>query len=115
MAEITPDQRRDYENKFRREMVSCLSGVETKVMIYIIDRTIGWMKDRERIVYREFLEGKANNHGVNVQNTSAVRAVRQLEAIGAIEIISSSPRYGTTIKVNLNWELEDYLDFLGED
>lgn len=115
MAEITAEQRREYENKFRRQMVSCLSPVETKVMLYIIDRTIGWMKDRELIVYREFLDGKANNYGVNVQKTSAVRAVKKLEAINAIEIVSSSPRYGTTIKVNLDWSMEDYFDAIGDD
>lgn len=103
MASISPDERREYENLFRRQMVYELSPLETKVMIYILDRTLGWMKDRERISYREFLDGKANNRGVNVHATSAVRAIKSLKELGVIEILSSTRRRGTIIRVNLDW------------
>lgn len=110
MAEITTDRRFAYENMFRREMVSILTPVETKVMIYIIDRTLGWQKDRERISYREFLDGKANNYGVNIQKTSAYRSVKSLEEKGIVTLLSTSKRSGTLIKVNLGWTFEGYLD-----
>lgn len=110
MNEITTEERFAYENMFRREMVSTLTPVETKVMIYIIDRTLGWMKDRERISYREFLEGKANNFGVSVHKTSAYRSVRSLEAKGIIELVSTSKRSGTLIKINLDWTYKGYID-----
>lgn len=109
MAKITGEERREYENKFRRKIVRHLTPLETKVMIYIIDRTIGWMKDGEKISYREFEEGRYGtfNCGVGVQKTSARRAVISLVSKGVVEIISSTKRQGTYIKVNLDWEEDE--------
>jgi hypothetical protein len=115
MTAVSTDKRFKYENKFRRQMVHTLSGTETKVMIYIIDRTLGWMKDTETISYREFLEGNANNFGVGVHKTPAHKAVKSLEEKNIIDVISSSKKYGTKIKINMDWTYEDYLDRYREE
>jgi len=109
LAKISIEQRLEYENLFRRRMVFLLTPVETKVMIYIIDRTLGWMKDRERMSYREFEYSKpgTKSYGVDVQKNSAVRAIKSLVKKGAIEIMSTSPRYGTVIRVRLDWDFNE--------
>jgi hypothetical protein len=116
LTKITTEQRFEYENKFRRNIVHTLTPLETKVMIYIIDRTLGWMKDRERVSYREFEYSKpgTKSDGVNVQKNSAVRAVGSLVKKGVIEVLSTSPRFGTNIRVRLEWVYQDYLDSIDE-
>jgi hypothetical protein len=77
-------------------------------MIYIIDMTLGWNKDRERITSRELLEGKRLNKGANVQNTSAARAIKSLTKKGVIQVLNNSKRNGSLIRVNLEWSLDEY-------
>lgn len=109
-TELTFEIRNNYENMFRRQMLSILSAVETKAMVYILDRTLGWMTDREYLSYREFKEGgRGQSLGAGIEAKTAMRCVRALVAKGIISVLETTKKHGTLILVNLAWSIESML------
>ena len=91
-------------------MLSVLSAVETKTMVYLIDRTLGWMKDRETVSYREFKEGgKGESFGAGIDKDTAAKCIRSLAEKGIIFIVKTTKKMGTLIALNLKWKIEDML------
>src|SRR3954447_16821715 len=73
-------------------LLPILGAAELRVLFYIIRRTFGFRKDRDPISFNQFLrgivtrDGRALDRGCGVKNrTNLSRALRSLEALGAIE------------------------------
>lgn len=106
---VTLDARMHYENTFRRQMLSVLTPAETKVLVYIIDRTLGWLRLSERFSYREFKSGCQTSRGANIDKDTAMRCLDSLTEKNVIQVLSRSKKRGTEILLNLKWSIEDML------
>lgn len=73
-------------------LLPMLGAAEIRALFYIIRRTFGFRKERDAISFNQFLrrivtrEGRVLDHGCGIKNrTNLSRALRGLEALGAIE------------------------------
>lgn len=107
---ISFEDRLTFENRVKRHALFLLSPAETKVLLYILDRTLGWNKDRETITHRELEHGKKNcSFGAGVTAKTARRCIKALCDIGLIQVITSTRKHATKIVVNLKWRFEEML------
>jgi hypothetical protein len=76
-------------------LLPVLSGAELKVLLYIIRRTFGWRKDADTISLSQIMHGitKADgtplDHGTGLAKSTAIAAIKGLEAKGIIEAVRS--------------------------
>ncbi len=96
--------RYQYENMFRREMLRILTPAETKAMVFIIDRTLGWMKSQARIAYDDFEYGCATSSGAGINRSTAIRCVKGLVDKGILTL-DACKKHGTLYILNLKWEI----------
>lgn len=73
-------------------LLPILGAAEIRALFYIVRRTFGFRKERDAISFNQFLRGivrrsgRVLDHGCGIKNrTNLSRALRSLEALGAIE------------------------------
>lgn len=103
---IRSTERLLYENLFRRQMLAILSPAETKVMVFIMDRTLGWQRIQARITIRDIVSGVGNNAGAGVTKTTAARCIDSLAEKKVIIVREVCRKLGTLIEINVQWEPE---------
>ncbi|WEV89371.1 hypothetical protein H10PHJ05_70 [Aeromonas phage HJ05] len=103
---IRSTERLLYENMFRRQMLAILSPAETKVMVFIMDRTLGWQRVQARITIRDIVSGVGNNAGAGVTKTTAARCIDSLADKKVIIVREVCRKLGTLIEINIQWEPE---------
>jgi hypothetical protein len=76
-------------------LLPVLSGAELKVLLYIIRRTFGWRKEADMISLSQIMHGitKADgtplDRGTGLAKSTAIEAIKGLEAKGCIEAVRS--------------------------
>jgi DNA-binding transcriptional ArsR family regulator len=79
------------------ELLPDLSGAELKVLLYIIRRTFGFKKDADAIALSQIqhgitrADGTRLDRGTGLAKSTAVEAIKRLEAMGIIEAVRSGP------------------------
>lgn len=106
---IRSTERLLYENMFRRQMLAILSPAETKVMVFIMDRTLGWQRTQARVTIRDIVSGVGNNAGAGVTKTTAARCIDSLSEKKVIIVREVCRKLGTLIELNTQWELASYM------
>ena len=85
-----------------RDVMSHVSGTEFKVLMCIIDRTVLWGKDVERITQKHISEGIPGTCGGTGISVRAIRnGLQRLQEIGVISVTERTS--GNTYSVNTSW------------
>ena len=83
-------------NIYIDEIMKYLSGSETKVLFFVMRKTFGWQKERDRISLTQFEKGT----GLSRQSI-----INSLESLVQLQILSKDiQKAGNTYGLNITWE-----------